>query len=356
MNAEFITLHFSDGRSDKIYQAAIKEVGTLFEVHFAYGRRGATLTTGTKTSRPVSWDEALRIFDRLVAEKMKKGYRSVDGGGGFTVAAPEPTGILPQLLNAADESEVDSLLNDDRYLLQQKMDGKRLMLKKSGPEITGINRRGLACGIPESLRASALQLSGNWLLDGECIGDQFHAFDLLEHDGCFRHRPFKDRLMRLLFLLESVHPAGIHFVAATYGKRTKRRAFEMIQEQGGEGVVLKRMDAPYAAGRPNSGGDQWKFKFVETASVIVTALNDKRSVRLGVMDAGRVVSAGNVTIPVGATVPDIGDVVEVQYLYAFPESGSLYQPVYLGVRDDIEAQECTTDQIKWKRESQLYAA
>lgn len=356
MNAEFVTLHFSDGRSDKIYQAAIKEVGELFEVHFAYGRRSSTLTTGTKTSRSVSWDEALRIFERLVSEKMKKGYRWISGDGGYTVVASEPTGILPQLLNAVEEFEVDSLLNDDRYLLQPKLDGKRLMLKKSGTEITGINRRGLACGIPESLRASALQLPGNWLLDGECIGEQFHAFDLLEHDGCFRHRPFKDRLMRLLFLLESTHPSGIHFVAATYGKLTKRRVFELIKEDGGEGVVFKRMDAPYVAGRPNSGGDQRKFKFVETASVIVTGLNEKRSVQLSVMDAGRIVPAGNVTIPIGVTMPNIGDVVEVQYLYAFRESGSLYQPVFLGVRDDIEADECTRDQLKWKCETQLHAA
>jgi len=157
-------------------------------------------------------------------------------------------------------------------------------------ELKSLGSTGIALrGIPESLRASALQLPGNWLLDGECIGDKFHAFDLLEHDGCFIHLGFKDRLMRLLFLLESAHPTGIHFVAATYGKRAKRQVFEMIKEDGGEGVVFKRMDAPYVAGCSNSGGDQRKFKFVETASVIVTGLNDKRSVQLGLMDAGQVV-------------------------------------------------------------------
>ena len=33
-----------------------------------------------------------------------------------------------------------------------------------------------------------------------------------------------------------------------------------------------------------------------------------------------------------------------------PGSGSLYQPVYLGVRDDITAAECTRDQLKFRRE------
>jgi hypothetical protein len=50
MNAEFVTLHFSEGRSDKIYQAAIKEVGELFEVQFAYGRRGSTADHGKENS------------------------------------------------------------------------------------------------------------------------------------------------------------------------------------------------------------------------------------------------------------------------------------------------------------------
>jgi len=105
VNAEFVTLHFNDGRSDKIYQAAIREVGELYEVHFAYGRRGGALTTGKKTLEPVSWNAAVRIFERLVGEKTKKGYRSVDGGGGFTVAAPETTRAIEQSHRSAEVNE-----------------------------------------------------------------------------------------------------------------------------------------------------------------------------------------------------------------------------------------------------------
>jgi hypothetical protein len=42
------------------------------------------------------------------------------------------------------------------------------------------------------------------------------------------------------------------------------------------------MNAPFSPGRPNSGGPLLKFKFVETASFIVTDVNTKRSVTLGV--------------------------------------------------------------------------
>ena len=48
-----VTLYYREGSSDKVYQAAIEPAGDGFVVNFAYGRRGATLTTGTKTSSPV---------------------------------------------------------------------------------------------------------------------------------------------------------------------------------------------------------------------------------------------------------------------------------------------------------------
>jgi bifunctional non-homologous end joining protein LigD len=49
-------------------------------------------------------------------------------------------------------------------------------------------------------------------------------------------------------------------------------------------------------------------------------------------------------------------VVECRYLYAFEESGSIYQPRYLGTRDDIRAEECTTKQLKYKAAPKEQAA
>ena len=58
--------------------------------------------------------------------------------------------------------------------------------------------------------------------------------------------------------------------------------------------------------------------------------------------------SGNVSIPPNHAVPEAGSVVEVRYLYAFRDSGALFQPVYLGARDDIAPEECTVDQLKYK--------
>jgi bifunctional non-homologous end joining protein LigD len=47
-------------------------------------------------------------------------------------------------------------------------------------------------------------------------------------------------------------------------------------------------------------------------------------------------------------VPAVAQVVEVRYLYAFRESNALYQPVYLGPRNDVEQHECVLSQFKYK--------
>jgi len=259
------------------------------------------------------------------------------------------TDIHPQLLNAVDDPE--PLLADDRFCIQRKHDGKRLLLHKQGFEITGINRRGIECGFPESIRAAVAALPHNFLLDGEAVGDTFHVFDLLEvRFTDLRHVPYKVRLVELLNLLASTEQSAIQWVATHNGKEAKRRTFDELKGDNAEGVVFKRIGAPYSPGRPNSGGDQLKYKFVETASVIVNAINAKRSVAIAVWENGTLVSAGNVTVPVNQLIPQVGDVIEARYLYAMEGSGSLFQPVYLGVRDDIMAAECTRDQLKFRRE------
>jgi predicted DNA-binding WGR domain protein len=97
---ENITLYYREGTSDKVYQCAIEPAGERFVVNFAYGRRGSTLNTGTKTNVPVDYEDALRIFNKLMKEKQGNGY--MPGQSGTPYQTPETaerfTGILPQLL------------------------------------------------------------------------------------------------------------------------------------------------------------------------------------------------------------------------------------------------------------------
>src|SRR5512135_1548408 len=68
-------LVFAEGRSDKVYEVDLCEVGTnQFVVNFRYGKRGAALKDGSKTVAPVKRDEAERTFDKLVRSKLEAGY------------------------------------------------------------------------------------------------------------------------------------------------------------------------------------------------------------------------------------------------------------------------------------------
>lgn len=75
-------LHFREGNSDKVYEADLCEVGdNQYVVNFRYGKRGANLTEGTKTTSPVDLKKAQDTFDKIIKEKTSKGYQDVTEGG-----------------------------------------------------------------------------------------------------------------------------------------------------------------------------------------------------------------------------------------------------------------------------------
>jgi bifunctional non-homologous end joining protein LigD len=125
-----------------------------------------------------------------------------------------------------------------------------------------------------------------------------------------------------------------------------------VKGVNGEGIVFKRVDSRVSSGRPNSGGDWLKFKFTESASCCVLEINSgKRSVKIGLLTSDQIIPVGNVTIPPNHLVPAAGDIAEVGYLYAY-KGGSLYQPVYLGKRLDLNMSACTLNQLKYKPEDE----
>ncbi len=350
---EQITLYYRQGSSDKIYQASIEPRDGGFVVNFAYGRRGAMLQTGTKTQAAVNYDEAKRIYGKLIAEKTAKGYTPGADGTPYqhTDKAQASTGIHCQLLNPVDEDQIESLIADPAWWLQEKFDGRRLLIRKQGESIAGINRLGLVVAMPQCLIAEATNCPLDFILDGEAIGDTLHVFDALQVGGDdLRGIRYGERYLRLLNLLGSFQHRNIQLVPTAFLPKHKAEMFAQLQAANCEGVVFKRTDAPFVPGRPASGGPQLKYKFCETASLIVGKINARRSVSLLLFTGDRIAAAGNVTIPPNHAVPAAGQVVECRYLYAFRESGCIYQPVYLGARDDIRAEECTTDQLKFKAE------
>ena len=348
-----VTLYYREGSSDKVYQAAIEPAGQQFVFNFAYGRRGATLATGTKTSTPVDYSAAKKIYAKVVGEKKAKGYTEGANGTPYQHTDKQPSGIWPQLLNPINEADVELLLRDDNYCAQEKFDGKHLLVRKQDDHLEGINKKGFVVGLPATVANELRSVPGSFIPDGESIGDDYHAFDLLEYSGeNLRLLPYRIRLARLIDLLLLARPdyKYIKLVETAFSTRQKTELWHRLRAENREGIVFKRLDAPYVPGRPNQGGPQLKFKFVATASAIVTRINPQRSVEVSLFQGRSLVSCGNVTIPANQDIPQVGAVVELRYLYAFRNSLALYQPVYLGPRDDIDPGECVVSQLKFKAE------
>ena len=349
-----VSLYFCQGSSDKIYQIALEPNGinsSGFDVTFAYGRRGSTLKTGRKNTFSLTEGEANVMFDALLQEKKQKGYQETEGATStpYQHAESLSSGILPQLLNPIDEAEALTLLSDDAWCLQRKLDGRNQILRSRNGIPEGINKKGLVVGLPETVLADAIRINQSFTMPGEAIGDDLYVHDLLDlEDNDLRTQPYYTRYLTLEDEIVALGLRHIKLVPVAWTTKEKKAMWKRAKKEKGEGVVFKRCDAPFTPGRPASGGDQRKHKFYATLSAIVASVNAQRSVNLVLFKNGVLTPIGKCTISPNFDVPHVNEVIEVRYLYALKESNCLYQTIMLGVRDDVTADECTFEQQKVK--------
>lgn len=334
---ESVSLFFKDTTSDKEYRIHLLQRGTGWVVDYQNGRRGSTMAGDTKTKTPVSFEEAKKIYEKLKKEKMKKGYTPHQSGQAYLLTPDDGrnSGVRVQLANSVDDNNVSSLIDDDKYLAQEKHDGERRGLIVDGDNVSGFNRDGLIVPLPEKMVKDVKKLTdkiknnGRSVFDGEIMGERIVIFDILELDGKdFKDVSLKDR-MEVLSKFKDI--GCVEIVKTYFTSQDKQALFDACKESLREGVVFKLISGMYTSNKPASGGDWLKFKFLESATLEATpGRNDKRSIGLKTK-CGKPV--GNVTIPASQEVPAAGDMVEVSYLYFF-EGGSLFQPTYKSPRPD----------------------
>jgi bifunctional non-homologous end joining protein LigD len=335
-----VELGYREGSSDKVYRACVEADGTGFVVNFAYGRRGSSLAAGTKTQGPVTLDEATVIYEKLIRSKLAKGYKptgTASTGIGMNVAEErKDTGLRAMLLNPITEEDAERYLTDPDWCAQEKYDGKRILVRKTDTGIVAANRHGLTTGFPTVLAEQLVRVPGDFVIDGELVGDRYYAFDLLENvEDDWRAMPYWHRLDVLRHQFGEL--SGGVIVAETAIREEKQVMLEQLRAAGKEGIVFKHVRAGWQPGRQASGGSALKCKFWASCSCVVARINGKRSVEVALGG----VPVGNVTIPPNQAIPAVGQVVEVRYLYVQGVGGSLYQPIYLGVRNDVPAADCT---------------
>jgi DnaJ domain len=264
-----------------------------------------------------------------------------------------PDWITPQLLTEIDEDEVESYLNNDDFCAQEKKDGKHITLQVKDNVLYVRNKKGAYSSCSPEFDALR-HLKIDVIIDGEQVGDKFWAWDILElGTSDLRKQPYSARYKILkdvyTFIQELPGHPPIYILPVITGRDAKRMFFESLITAKKEGIVFKRLSAPFSVGK---GLDQFKFKFYAEASVIVVAGRPgKRSIGMELFDAnGQREFVGYCTCSL-VPLPSVGSIAEVKYLYAY-RGGCLYQTSFKELRDDVDLSECTTAQLKYKAEAE----
>ncbi len=352
--AKNTSLYSQHNGADKAYHVYLRKKDEGWTVDYAHGGRGKALKPGTKTETPVAYAKALKIFESLVNSKKNGDSHYQEGEAGTAYEnitdRKELFGIFPQEPTAIQRAALKALIHDDSWCFQVKANGENRLLSIKGDCARGGNKKGQVVSIPTHWLTEFRAL-GNFVANGEHVGDRFIAFDLLEYEGIdMRGWPQRRRFAKLLEMYDSMNDVAnvtpsFGVIECYYTADEKQALLQRAEDIRLEGIVAKNAHGVYAQGR---GPDSLKFVFREVSTCIVMARNVQRSVQVGLLNSeGDLVSRGNVTIPPNKPVPEVNDLVDVLYMYDNGKSFVIpvYDPDNKSPRRDVERHECTLAQV-----------
>lgn len=258
-----------------------------------------------------------------------------------------------QLLTPIDDGrEAAARLLDPAYAVQQKFDGKRIILHIARTSVTAYNREGLECEISKDIVVEARRFSplapividSEWLRQSQAL----YAFDLLEINGTdLRPTRFIDRIEQLTRTLQAARTSVIHPARTEVEEAAKIALLMRIHDLNLEGIVMKEVAAPYRLDRDPR---QFKYKFTHVSSFLVIKRNNKASVDLGLYnDSNQLINVGSVKVRNQSFNHIVeGTIIDVQYAHAFPSSHKIYHPRMVSVRDDLQPHNCVLSQLRYK--------
>jgi len=327
-----VKYHPDKNPNDEIAEAKFREYTNAYKT-IQHLRNMETIPVSTTT-----------IITPTPVKKRKKCAVSDEDNEVVETVDVEPNDIIiPQLLTPIEESEVESYLTNMEFGCQEKKDGKHLTLQIIDGQLIVRNKKGIACDCAPDFEMSLRAVGHDLLIDGEQIGNKFWVWDILEFDGKnLRDWSYLSRYMKLSKLNFG---SAIQVLKLAISEEEKRALYLQLKTSGKEGIVFKKLSGHFSSGK---GLDQLKFKFYSECSVIVVAGREGRA-SIGmelINEHGQREFVGYCSCNRN---PPIGSIVEVKYLYAY-RGGCLYQPAFKEIRDDVDLNECTTAQLKYKSE------
>src|SRR6478752_479496 len=203
--------------------------------------------------------------------------------------------VRPMLAASAPDVAAGVEKVEGELAVDTKLDGIRIQVHKHGDEVSIFTRslEEISARLPEVVAATRSLSATDLILDGEAIaldetgrprpfqetasttstkagatGIQPFFFDLLLHEGdSLIEAPTRERLS----LLDSAVPESLRVRRlVTSSPDEAQEFFDRAVADGQEGVILKRLDAPYDAGRR---GSAWvKVKPRHTLDLVVLAV------------------------------------------------------------------------------------
>jgi bifunctional non-homologous end joining protein LigD len=277
------------------------------------------------------------------------------------------------------------ILRSKEYIFEPKLDGYRALCQKKAGTLRFIsqNNRDITLEFPELSFGDLIK--ANCTLDGEIViydekgnpsfalmqqrkhhgpSATYVAFDILELEGRdLRRLPLSERKHLLAGVIEEGQ--NLQTMPST---DTGEELWNVVVARGLEGVMAKKKESVYVTGRSRA----WlKIKLEKTVDCVivgyVTKTREIASLALALCDRGALTYIGqvgtgfteslldtlrkelirasnDVSLPKNMHPVAPNKVCEVKYL-EYTKDHRLRAPVFLRMRDDKSATECTIDQV-----------
>src|SRR5947209_5914923 len=333
--------------------------------------------------------------------------RRDEGGGGLINLANAEKGAMPRTLDPMKAQLVGEAFDDDRWLFEVKWDGIRLVSFIDEGKVSLQTRAGriVDAEYPQLQAISRLVNARQAVLDGEVVvlddegrpsfqllqnrgteprPMQYVVFDVVYFDG---QRLFKVPLEDRKRLLRDIVRDGGILKYSDHVLGQGQAFFKAAQQKRLEGIVAKLRDSPYQPGVRSSA---WlKIKAHLQQEVVIGGFTAPRASRkyfgaliVGVYEDGKLVYTGHVgggfdertlaelyklmkplivkqppfsgTPPRGNEKPTwVKPVLLAEVKFAeWTRDGVMRQPVFLGLRDDIDPREVRREQpLKTEKET-----
>src|SRR6202171_1029731 len=320
--------------------------------------------------------------------------RREEGQGGLINLANAEKGPMPKSLDPMKAQLVEKPFDDDRWLFEVKWDGIRLISFIDDGKVTLQTRAGriVDAEYPQLQAISGLVKARQAVLDGEVVvldeegrpsfqllqnrgkddhPMQYVVFDIVYVDG---QRLFKVPLEdRKRLLRDIVRDSGVlKYSDHVLGQGTA--FFKAAQQKQLEGIVAKLRDSPYQPGVRSSAWQKIKARLQQ--EVVIGGFTEPRASRkyfgallVGVYEEGKLVYTGHIgggfdertladlyklmkplivkqspfsgTPPRGNEKPTwVKPVLVAEVKFAeWTRDGVMRQPVFLGLRDDVDPRE-----------------